>query len=185
MALLTKCFILLLPLCVACAGCVHRIQVAPLPTSPSSNTIPRSLQTIVKPISLEGADHRPGITLLEWSHRDLSQAILDYLQQRGTFTSVSPNPADLTLRMVTKLSLTSRQGLYHYRIELQAEMNEADRLVKSYLVEQTAVGSSARWVTASDRTPIATAFQSALDVLMNQIEADRAFYINRTDQPAQ
>jgi hypothetical protein len=183
MTFLTKFLIALLPLYVVCTGCVHHIQVAPLPTSPSSNTIPQSLQTIVKPISLEGADHRPGITLLEWSHHDLSQAILGYLQQRGTFNSVSPDPADFTLRMATKLSLTSRQGLYRYRIALHAEMSEAGRFVKSYLAEQTAVGSSVRWVTASDRTPIATALQSALEVLMNQIEADRPLYINGMDQP--
>jgi hypothetical protein len=175
----------LLGLCVAWTGCVHRIQVAPLLTSPSSTTIPRSLQTVVKPISLEGADHRPGITLLEWSHRDLSQAILGYLQQRGTFASVSPDPADLRLHVATKLTLTSRSGLYHYRIVLQAEMSEAGQLMKSYLAEQTAVGSSVRWVTASDRDPIATALQTALEDLLSQVEADRPIYLHRTEQPSQ
>lgn len=169
---------LLLGLCVTGAGCVHRIQVTPLPTSASSVTIPRTLQAVISPISMEGPDHRPGIVLLEWSHLDLKQAVLRYLQQRGTFASISPDPADLTLRVATKLTLTSHSGLYHYRIGLQAEMSEDVRLIKSYRAEQTAVGSSVRWVTASDRVPIETALQAALEDLMVQIEADRRLYIN-------
>jgi hypothetical protein len=134
---------------------------------------------------MEGADHRPGIALLEWSHLDLNQAVLRYLQQRGTFASVSPDPADLTLRVVTKLTLTSRNGLYRYRIVLQAEMSEAVHLLKSYRAEQTVVGSSVRWVTASDRDPIETALQAALDDLMRQIEADGPLYISRLERPSQ
>jgi uncharacterized lipoprotein YajG len=125
---------------------------------------------------MEGPDHRPGIVLLEWSHLDLKQAVLRYFQQRGTFTSVSPDPADLTLRVATKLTLTSHGGLYHYRIGLQAEMSEGLRLIKSYGAEQTAVGSSVRWITASDRDPIETALQTALEDLVRQIEADRHVY---------
>lgn len=127
---------------------------------------------------MEGPDHRPGIVLLEWSHLDLKQAVLRYLQQRGTFASVSYDPADLTFRVATKLTLTSRNGLYHYRIGLQAEMNKDDRLIKSYRSEQTAVGSSVRWVTASDRVPIETALRAALEDLVGQIETDRQLYIN-------
>ena len=134
---------------------------------------------------MEGPDHRPGIALLEWSHLDLKQAVLRYLQQRGTFASVSPDPADLTLRVATKLTLTSRSGLYHYRIVLQAEMSEAARLVKSYRAEQTAVGSSVRWVTASDHGPIETALRETLEDLTRQIEADRPLYISRIEQPSQ
>jgi hypothetical protein len=177
--------ILLLALCIAGVGCVHRIQVAPLPTSASSIIIPRTLQAVISPIALEGADHRPGIALLEWSHLNLNQAVLRYLQQRGTFASVSPDPADLTLRMTTKLMLTSRSGLYRYRIVLQAEMSDADRLLKSYRAEQTAVGSSVRWVTASDSEPIETALQGALENLMRQVEADRPIYFSRTGPPSQ
>ena len=176
---------LLLALCIAGTGCVHRIQVTPVPTSASSITIPRTLQAVISPISMEGPDHRPGIALLEWSHLDLKQAVLRYLQQRGAFAAVSPDPADLTLRVATKLTLTSRSNLYHYRIVLQAEMSEGVQLMKSYRAEQTAVGSSVRWVTASDRDPIETALQGALEDLMRQIEADRPIYISRTEQPSQ
>ena len=176
--------ILLMVLCVSGTGCVHRIHVTPLPTSVSSITIPRTLQAVISPIAMEGPDHRPGIALLEWSHLDLKQAVLRYLQQRGTFASVSPDPADLTLRVATKLTLTSRSGLYHYRIVLQAEMSEAARLVKSYRAEQTSVGSSVRWVTASDHGPIETALQETLEDLTRQIETDRPLYIGRIEQPS-
>ncbi|MEQ1845492.1 MAG: hypothetical protein ABL983_07935 [Nitrospira sp.] len=180
-----RSIMLLLALCVTGAGCVHRIQVTPLPISVSSITIPRTLQAVVSPIAMEGADHRPGIALLEWPHLNLKQAVLRYLQQRGTFTSVSPDPADLTLRVATKLTLTSRSGLYQYRIVLQAEMSEAAGVMKSYRAEHTAAGSSVRWVTASDRNPIETALQGALEDLMRQVEADGALYLSRTEQPLQ
>lgn len=176
---------LVLTLWVAWTGCVHRIQVAPLPASASYITIPRTLQAIIGPISMEGPDHRPGIALLEWSHLDLNQAVLRYLQQRGTFASVSPEPADLTLRVATKLTLTSRQGVYYYRISLQAAMSEAARLIRSYSAEQTAMGSSVRWVTASDGDPIETALQMALEDLMRQVEEDGNLYLSRTEQPSQ
>ena len=173
----TQFVVLLLSLWVACASCVHKIHVTPLPDGPSSISIPRSLQLIVSPLSLEGADHRPGITLLKWTQSDLTQAILGYLQQRGTFASVSGAPSDFTLRVATKLFLTSRQGLYHYRIVLQGEMSEADQVVNSYRAEHTVSGSSVRWVTDSDRVPIETALRMALEDLTRQIEEDRPLYI--------
>lgn len=108
------------------------------------------------------------------------QGILDYLRQRGTFASVSPESGDLSLHVVTKLALSSRRGLYHYRIILQADMREASGLIKSYLTEQIAAGSSVRWVTASDRHPIETALQSALEDLLGKIESDRSLYLNDT-----
>jgi hypothetical protein len=167
---------LALTLSAELSGCVHHIQVAPVPTSASSISIPRTLQAVISPISMEGPDHRPGIAMLEWSHVDQEQAILRYLQQRGTFASVSHDPADLALRMATKLTLTSRGGLYRYRILLQADMSEGGRLIKSYRAEHTVTGSSVRWVTASDRAPIELALQGALEDLTNQIEADRRTY---------
>jgi hypothetical protein len=127
----------------------------------------------------------PGITLLDWSHRDLSQAIIRYIQQRNTFTSASTNPADLTLGVTTKLALASRQNRYHYRVRLEAEMSEASQLIKAYLVEHVAVGSAVRWVTASDRDPIEAALQSALDDLLTQIETDRSLYIRANKPPAE
>jgi hypothetical protein len=57
--------------------------------------------------------------------------------------------------------------------------------VKSYRAEQTAVGSSVRWVTASDHGPIETALQETLEDLTRQIEADRPLYISRIEQPSQ
>jgi len=177
--------ILLLITCVAWAGCVHRIQVTPLPQNAPSIIIPRTLQTVISPVSMEGPDHRPGIVLLEWSHLDLKQAVLQYLQQRGTFASVSFDSADLTLRVATKLTLTARSNLYHYRIGLQAEMSEGVRPIKSYRAEHTAVGSSVRWVTASDRDPVEIALQAALEDLMRQVEADRPIYLNPAEQPPQ
>ncbi len=177
--------ILLLITCVAWAGCVHRIQVTPLPRNASAITIPRTLQAVISPVAMEGPDHRPGIVLLEWSHLDLKQAVLRYLQQWGTFASVSFDAADLTLRVATKLTLTTRSNLYHYRIDLQAEMGEGVRPMKSYRAEHTAVGSSVRWVTASDRDPVEIALQAALEDLMRQVEADRWLYINPPGQPSQ
>jgi hypothetical protein len=176
---------LLILIMVVLTGCVHRIQVNPLPAGPTSTTIPRSLQIAVGPLLIEGADHMPGITLLEWPQRDLSQALIRYVQQRDTFSSVSTNPADLTLRVATKLALASRQGRYHYRVRLQAEMSETAQLIKAYLVEHVVAGSSVRWVTASDRDPIEAALQLALDDLLTQIESDRSLSMGGKGQPAQ
>ena len=177
--------IVLFSLWVTCTSCVHKIHVAPLPDEPSSVGIPRSLQLIVSTPSLEGADHRPGITLLNWSQSDLNQAILGYLQQRGTFASVSGEPGDFTLRVATKLSLTSLRGLYHYRIVLQGEMSEAEQPINSYRAEHTVAGSSVRWVTDSDRVPIETALRLALEDLTMKIEKDRPLYLKTTDESRQ
>lgn len=170
-------------LLILSTGCVHRIHVNPLPTGSASTTIPRSLQITVGPLTLEGADHRPGITLLDWPHQDLSQAIIRYARRRETFSSVFTNSADLTLHIATKLALTDRQGRYHYRIRLQGEIHEGDRLVKTYLAEHTTAGSVARWITASDREPIESALQLALDDVFSRIEADRPLYTDRIDLP--
>ncbi len=181
----TQFTVLLLSLWIACISCVHRIHVTPLPDEPSSVTIPRSLQLIVSPPSLEGADHRPGITLLKWTQSDLTQAILSYLRQRGTFASVSGEPGDFTLRVATKLFLTSRQGLYHYQIVIQGEMSEAEQAVNSYRAEHTVAGSLVRWVTDSDRVPIETALRLVLEDLTEKIERDRPLYIKQTEKSAQ
>ena len=180
-----RIFCLLLSLWVGVTSCVHNIHVAPLPDSPSSAGIQRSLQLITSAPSLEGADHRPGITLLKWSQSDLNQAILEYLQHRGTFESVSGEPGDLTLRVATQLSLTSRRGLYHYRIVLEGEMSKGERPINSYRVEQTVAGSSVRWVTGSDRGPIETALQLALKDLTGEIEKDRPLYLQSIDESGQ
>jgi hypothetical protein len=170
-------------LLILVTGCVHRIHVNPLPSGPASATIPRSLQITVGPLALEGADHRPGITLMEWPHQDLSQAIVRYARRRETFGSVFTSPADLTLHITTKLALADRQGRYQYHIRMQSEIYEGNRLVKTYLAEHMAAGSAARWVTASDRDPIESALQLALDDLFSRIEADRSLYTDKIDRP--
>jgi hypothetical protein len=175
---------LLVLLLILLTGCVHRIHVTPLPAGPASTTIPKSLQITVGPLALQGADHMPGITLLQWPHRDLSRAIVQYARRRETFSSVFTDSADLTLRIATKLALAARQNRYHYHIRLEAEMSEADRLVKTYRAEHTAAGSLTRWVTASDRDPIESALQMALDDLFAQIEADHSLYAGRTEPSA-
>ena len=174
--------ILLSALWMMCTSCVHHIHVAPLPDESSAVRIPQRLQLITSVPSLEGADHRPGITLLKWTQSDLNQAILGYLQQRGTFASVSNEPGDLTLRVATKLFLTSRQGLYQYRIALDGEIGKAEQPLTSYRVEHTAVGSSVRWVTASDRVPIEAALRLALEELTGKIEKDLPLYMKPTSQ---
>ncbi len=122
---------------------------------------------------------------MKWSQSDLTQAILGYLQQRGTFASVSGEAGDFTLRVATRLFLTSRQGLYHYRIVLQGEMSEAEQAVNSYRAEHTIAGSAVRWVTDSDRAPIEAALRLALEDLTWKIEEDRRFYMKQTEKSAQ
>lgn len=168
--------LLLLTLTAFLPGCTHQIDVHPLPSHPAGTTIPRSLQLIVASLTIQGADHMPGITQLEWSPRDFSQAVLHYLQQRGTFTAVSGDSADLAMKLTAGLSMVSR-GPYVYRIRLHADVSESTGSIKVYDVERAAVGSSVRWVTASDRDPIETALQLALEDLLVNIETDRLLYL--------
>ncbi|MCP9448673.1 MAG: hypothetical protein NNA21_01245 [Nitrospira sp.] len=171
---------LLLWLVVLCpllsGGCVHRIHVNPVPTASAAASIQKSLRVTVRSLALEGADHRPGITLLEWSRDDVHRAIVRYAEQRKTFASIVNDRPDLTLQVRTKLTLTSRQGRYHYHVRVQAEMSETSRPIKTYIAEGSAPGSIARWVTASDRDPVESALKLALDDLFSQIEADRSVY---------
>ncbi|MCP9447674.1 MAG: hypothetical protein NNA22_08910 [Nitrospira sp.] len=179
---------LLLRLVVFClllsGGCAHRIHVDPIPTAPAAVPISKSLQIAIRSLSLEGADHRPGITLLEWSRDDLHRAIVRYAEQRKTFASIVNDRPDLTLQVRTKLTLTSRQGRYHYHVRVQAEMSETGRPIKTYIAEGSAPGSIARWVTASDRDPIEAALKLALDDLFSRIEADRSLYTSEVEIPA-
>jgi hypothetical protein len=157
-------------------GCVHRIHVAPAPSAVSQDTIAQSLQVIVPFLALEGADHMPGIDMLEWPAKDLRSAAIEYIQSRQTFASVGDKPADLTLTISTWLTMQSR-GNYYYKLRLESALGPPEKPpIKSYLAEKETVGSSVRWVTASDQTPIEEAVQAALDDLMTQIEADRLLY---------
>ena len=158
------------------SGCVHRIHVTPAVETVSPVTIAQSLQVIVPSLTLEGADHRQGITLLEWPAEDLRSAITDYIRSRQTFTSVGDRPADLTLTVKSWLVMRS-SGKYYYRLRLESTLGPSEKPpVKSYLVEKETVGSSVRWVTASDENPIAEAVQAAMDDLLTQIEADHLLY---------
>ena len=171
--MLTRFLVLML---IVFTGCAHRIEVNPLPSNQATRTISKTLQIVVDAPALEGADHRPGITLLEWPHNNLRQAIIQYANRRGTFSSVSTDPAELSLHIATKLTLMSRKERYHYRIQLQAEMSEADHLVKAYLAQSAVAGSLVRWVSASDSDPTNSALQLALDDLFAQIEEDGSLY---------
>ena len=157
-------------------GCVHRIHVTAAPPPVSPVTIAQSLQVYVPFLALEGADHRRGITLLEWPAEDLRSAVADYIRSRQTFTSVGAGPADLTLTVKGWLTMRSRDE-YHYSLRLESTLGPSEKPpIKSYLVEKETVGSSVRWVTASDQSPIAEAVQAALDDLLTQIEADHLLY---------
>lgn len=169
---------ILLLILTALPGCVRRIEVHPVPSHPASNSIPRSLQVAISNLTIQGADHMPGITLLEWRTSDLSRATMEYLRNRGTFASVSEGPADLAMKVTARLSMVTR-GPYVYHVRLQADMETATEPIKSYDVEQSATGSSVRWVTASDRNPIEAALQLALENLLTNIESDRSLYLGR------
>ena len=157
-------------------GCVHRIHVTPAPPAVSPDTIGQSLYVVVPFLAVEGADHRPGIALLEWSTQDLRSATIDYIQSRRTFASVGDRPADLTLTVKAWLTMRSRDN-YRYSLRLESALGPSENPpIKSYLVEKETVGSSVRWITTSDQTPIAEGVQAALDDLLTQIEADHFLY---------
>jgi hypothetical protein len=118
----------------------------------------------------------PGIALLEWTAQDLRSAAIGYIQSRQTFASVGDRPADLTLIVKAWLTMRSR-GNYRYSLHLESALGPSEKPpIKSYLVEKETVGSSVRWITASDQTPIAEVVQAALDDLLSQIEADHLLY---------
>lgn len=157
------------------AGCVHTIHVQPEPAAPAAEPIPRHAQVVAGPPTVIGADHRPGIPLLEWPARELQEAIVRYMDRRGTFLSVGAAPADVRVTVDTILSMRYRDR-YRYRIRLRAEVTEGTRSIALYTAEQEAEGSAVRWVTASDREPIKAALQAALDDLLTRMEADRGRY---------
>ena len=118
----------------------------------------------------------PGITLLEWPAQSLRSTIIDYIQSRQTFVAVGDRPADLTLTVKAWLTMRSH-GNYRYSLRLESALGLSEKPpIKSYLVEKEMVGSSVRWITASDQSPIAEAIQAALDDLLTQIEADHLLY---------
>ncbi|MDP1946383.1 MAG: hypothetical protein Q8L77_02685 [Nitrospirota bacterium] len=157
-------------------GCGHRIHVNPAPPAVSPTLIPQSLSVVVPFLAMEGADHMPGIALLEWPAQDLRSATINYIQSRQTFASTGDKPADLTLTIKAWLTMRSR-GNYRYSLRLESDLGPSDKPpIKSYLVEKEATGSSARWITSSEQGPIAEAAQATLDDLLTQIEADYLLY---------
>ncbi|MEQ1562244.1 MAG: hypothetical protein ABL935_02495 [Nitrospiraceae bacterium] len=142
----------------------------------SPTIIPQSLSVVVPFLALEGADHMPGIALLDWPAQDLRAATINYIQSRQTFASAGDKPADLTLTIKAWLTMRSR-GNYRYSLRLETDLGPTDKPpIKSYLVEKDALGSSVRWVTSSEQAPIAEAVQASLDDLLTQIEADYLLY---------
>lgn len=118
----------------------------------------------------------PGIALLDWPTEDLRSAAIHYIQSRRTFASVHDKTADLTLTIKAWLAMRSRDD-YRYNLRLESTVGPSEKSpIKSYVVEKEAVGSSVRWTTASDQTPIAEAVQNALDDLLTQVEADHLLY---------
>lgn len=158
------------------SGCAHKIHVEPRPPRVAETPIPRSIHVVVPFLALEGADHMPGIALLEWPAKDLRTAAISYIQQRRTFVSVEDSPSDLTLTMKAWLTMLSR-GEYRYVFRLETDLSPVGKpLLKSYVVQKETVGSSVRWVTESDRNPIAQVVQAAFDDLLTQIEADHTLF---------
>jgi hypothetical protein len=177
----SRCLPLTSSLVIGCcvlwdAGCVHTIHVTPAPPVLTERSIDGSVQVTVPFIALEGADHMPGIGSFDWPAKDLQNAAIDYIRARRTFSSVGAEPATFTLTMNAWLTLRSR-GLYHYRLRVESDLGPAGKpAIKSYVVEKETVGSSVRWITASDRDPIQEAVQAVLDDLLLQIEADAHLY---------
>lgn len=165
--------ILFLAACLLTSGCVHKIHLTIPAQGTSTAPIPVNAQLEVPFLAIEGADHMPGIPLLEWPVKDFRRTITDYFIQRHTFNSISPDPAEL--RVVVKAWLTLRApDRYLYRVHLESEVSVPGHTpIKAYVAEGEALGSSVRWVTASDQDPIAEATSQALEQLATQLEADR------------
>jgi hypothetical protein len=157
-------------------GCSHKIRATPVPPFVSSTPIPQSVRVQVPFLAVEGADHMPGITLLDWPVKNLRSALMDYVKQRQTFATVSDEQGDLTLTVRAWLWMRSR-GTYRYIVHLESDLGPTGKPpIKSYVVEKEAVGSSVRWDTASDQAPIGEAVQAALDDLFLQIEEDATLF---------
>lgn len=168
-----RLLILLMGLSLLGSGCVHRIHVDPPSNGPTTMTIPVGAQLDVPFLAIEGADHMPGIPMLDWPAKDLRQAIIHYFAERQTFRSIGSDPADI--KMVVKAWLTLRApDRYLYRVHLEADLSYPGQgAFKTYAAEGEAIGSSVRWITASDQEPIDAATSQALQQLAAQIEQDR------------
>ncbi len=157
-------------------ACTHNIHVAPVPSVTSAAFIDQTVRVAVPQLAIQGPDRMPGVSLLDWPAGDLRKAIVEYARQRGTFRAVEEDPASLTLTVKAWLWVRSREA-YRYTVQLESDLGTmATPPTKTYVVKKEAVGSRIRWVTATDREPIAAAVQAALDDLFMQIEEDAALY---------
>ena len=155
-------------------GCVHRIHVTPVPDTTGSRSLPFHVSVEVPFVALEGADHMPGIVLLEWPPEDLRDGIISYIEKRGTFDSVGGEAGPFILTVKAWLTLRAPDH-YVYHLHLESELAKRNEPpIGSYVASSQAQGSMVRWVTASDQTPIQSATSQALDSLLAQIEADRS-----------
>jgi hypothetical protein len=154
--------------------------VSPAPEPTISPPFPVTLKIEVPFLAQEGADHMPGITLLKWPAEDLRDAIVGYIQKRGSFAAVSSETGDVILAVKTWLILRAPDR-YTYTLHLEADLSKPGQApMKTYVAEAEAVGSSVRWVTASDEEPINIATGAALHQLLSQIESDGPIYLNLT-----
>ncbi|MBA2486036.1 MAG: hypothetical protein H0V35_08050 [Nitrospira sp.] len=173
---------LLLGATLVLTGCVHRIHVVPPVSETTTAPLPFNAQLELPFLAIEGADHMPGIPLLEWPVKQLRQTTVDYFTQRQTFTAIGTEPADM--RLVIKAWLTLRApDRYLYRVHLESDLSFSGQApLKAYAAEGEALGSSVRWVTASDQEPIGEATAQALRSLAVQIEQDRDLVIKNNPQ---
>jgi hypothetical protein len=154
------------------AGCVHRIHVNPAPESTASRSLPFDVRVEVPFVAMEGADHMPGIVLLEWPPEDLRDGIIHYIEKRGTFRSVGKDDGDTVLLVKAWLTVRAPDH-YMYHVHLETDLGKrSGPPLASYVASAQAKGSAVRWVTASDQDPIRAATSQALDSLLSQIEAD-------------
>lgn len=154
------------------AGCVHRIHVNPAPEATASRPLPFDVRVEVPFIAMEGADHMPGIVLLEWPTEDLRDGIIEYVRKRETFRSADKENGELALIVKAWLTLRAPDH-YIYHVHLEADLAKpSGPPLASYVASAQANGSTVRWVTASDQDPIRAATAQALDSLLSQIEAD-------------
>jgi hypothetical protein len=155
-------------------GCVHRIHVTPAPDTTAAHLLPFDVNVEVPFLALEGADHMPGIVLLEWPPEDLRDGIISYIQKRGTFSTVGSEAGSIILTVKAWLTLRAPDR-YVYHLHLEADLAKRNEPpMGSYVASAQVEGSAVRWVTASDRDPIQSATLQSLDSLLSQIEADRS-----------
>ena len=103
-----------------------------------------------------------------------------------TDTAPLQDAAELTRHIETRYHARHREQLpalvqLAERVHLESDLAfSGEAPLKTYAAEGEALGSSVRWVTASDQEPIAEATAQALHQLATQIEQDREFVIKAT-----